>query len=493
MRPESETSKFTSRARQRLNQLIRFFIFLAPVLILPNTTLAARTSYNGLSGLPFMSTADVVYKGELDIHFREGAERYEQQGVVDHVGKSAISVTYGAWKNLEVAGQIPHSYKEGIGYSGVPYFTVASKYRFLGGRKKFYALAVSAVGNFGAANVEHNIGSGENGYAFGLHASLYGGTKVGWHIMLGREKSDRKSLLPGAAIPVTTTTTTMFESVTKNVMAVGFEYEMDPDLFLSLEAEGSITTEDEDDNGILSLGIRYQADTALSYAMGIGFGLPDERSQPQIRALAGISYSFGKPHAPTRAAARPTSRPQPRRVQTRRAAPAVEDGYVIRDGYKVRADIHNVPAARTQARTRQPVVQKSAPRQVARKPVPKTKRRPVTRKPVTKKRTKRVAQKPKPAPRKQYVSDVRIDIWNASGIKGLGLKVANRLKKKGYRIARVKTTKRRQKQSMIFYAPGYSKQAVKIGHSIWEDQDVRGTSKLRKGIEIQIIVGYDLK
>lgn len=497
---------------KKITQLLLPFL-----LVVTASVYGASPSFEGGTGLPYMRTADTVGDGELDLHFRTGLDKYERGTVSDSLVSSSLGLTYGLTKEWELGADMPFVANDGDGASGIPYLKIYSKLRLSGGRDKGHSFGVSVYGTGLASDVTNEIGSGENGYGVEINFSLYDeyfgklaeGLSV--HLTLGREKADFKNL----GTPLT------YTSETFNRYNVGLEYKPSNTYSLTLEAIGSTITDNNDDNLLIVPGISYSPTDQVTWHLGAGIGVPDDRSQPRYRVFAGVAYRFNKraPDWQQPIVEETEAAPEPEPV--RQAPPPAESEPLVLP-FSIETDVHELPPEKAEkpkpkpaVRQPAPVRQEAAPAPVQKRPAVKAKPRPQP-KPVAKPKPQpRPVARPRPQPRPVVrprpqpkpvvkpksrlapppgrVGKPRIEIWNASGEAGLAVKVATRLRRKGFLVTKVGGVKYYRKSTTIYYGPNFEKQAKRVARALWEEGDIESTYSLHNKIDIQIIIGTDMK
>jgi len=504
--------------------LTKIIKVLLPVFLAASFSVYGATpSYEGGTGLPYMRTADTVADGVLDLNFRTGFDKFEIEGVSDSLINSALGVTYGLTDAWELGVALPFVSGDGDGASGIPNFKIFTKARISGGRERGHSFGFNLYGTVLASDIENEIGSGEGGYGAELNFSLYDenfrklgklGKGLSAHFAIGREKVDTKHL--GAPV--------IYTSDIINKLSLGLEYKPGNTYSITLEAIGTTIVENDDDNLLIVPSFTYHPSDRISYHLGAAFAAPDERSQPANRVFVGVSYSFFKggdywqrpiveePEEIKEVESKPKPLPEP-------------------SPFSIETEVHELPPEEVRKPAPKPVIKKPAPvrKKVAPRPVrkpvvkpkpkprpkpvakpkprpkpvvkPKPRPRPVVKpkprpKPVVRPKPKPrpvVKPRPRPKPAAKPVGKPRVEIWNASGSAGLAVKVAKRLRRKGYFITKVGGVKYYRKATTIYFGPGFEQHAKNLAKAMWQEGEIESTYSLHNKIDIQIIIGTDMK
>jgi hypothetical protein len=473
--------------------LTKIIKVLLPVFLAASFSVYGATpSYEGGTGLPYMRTADTVADGVLDLNFRTGFDKFEIEGVSDSLINSALGVTYGLTDAWELGVALPFVSSDGDGASGIPNFKIFTKARISGGRERGHSFGFNLYGTVLASDIENEIGSGEGGYGAELNFSLYDenfsklgklGKGLSAHFAIGREKVDTKHL--GAPV--------IYTSDIINKLSLGLEYKPGNTYSITLEAIGTTIVENDDDNLLIVPGFTYHPSDRISYHLGAAFAVPDERSQPANRVFAGVSYSFFKGQSSKYWQQPIVEEPEEIKEVESKPKPLPKPS-----PFSIETEVHELPPEEVRKPAPKPVIKKPAP--VRKKVAPRPVRKPVV-KPKPKPRPKPVAKpkprpkpvvKPKPRPRPIVKPKPRPKpVVRPKPKPRPVVKPKPRPKPAAKPVG--KPSKYYRKATTIYFGPGFEQHAKNLAKAMWQEGEIESTYSLHNKIDVQIIIGTDMK
>lgn len=429
----------------------------------------------GLSGLLSINTADTLRADESYLNLAGGADIFYDPAAnnrdLDLFMNPAL--LYGVSRRFEVGLQAHPVYLIDSSDYGIRDLAVAGKYRFLGDRASGYGVALAAHGSLFKADESRNLGTADSSYGVELVLSRYG-SAGGLHLALGSKVDDIR--VKGA--------TPAFVSDDMLTAAAAFELTLLPEFTFSLEVLGSKRMSAGDENLQVMPGVRFRPNNSLSYMFGIAYGLPSDRSDPEVRYLAGVTVALN--------AQEPFQSVSTRMDEMNRSLAGLESRIEERAVAtpEVPADVADRLAGLESSQLKLQQRLESMEEQAEDSGLPS--------------------------------NAIRVAVVNASGIDRLGRLVGDTLRKQGYRVTAVSDIRQAIKEptqifykggasknaeivriadakldieevTSIYYREGFDEVAIALGHTLPKNQMILKGPKLDERIDLQVVVGRDMK
>lgn len=452
----------------------------------------------GISSL-MLRSADVLPKGQRMLDLSASLDSYASTGLAkDKDAYMLPGLAYGLKENLSLGVTMPVIVidAETIGLRAI---NAIAKYRLGGSRDDGVAVSLSSFANIFSSGSDAGLGSGELGYGLMMNISLYGDATT-LHLSLGGEKSDLKnaSLASG------------YSSEQQLIVAGGIEFR--PQQRWQYLLEGVFTrTNAEDDNFLLIPGVRYTPDKRMSFYSGVALGLPSKTSMPEWRITAGVSVSLGrdKPAKSSGAAVTVTEENQDA------AQPSIDEA--VPTETEANEPVSHWPAGKGNRLAAQRLADGTAMQAL-----PSTTAIPISAidahmlQQIEALRSEIGALISAPP-----TVIARVEIQNASGIRGLGETVAKLLVRKGYSVVSISDISRPinrpskvfymaglknaeiiyvdrarlgvRKQTRIYFIEGFQQRATRVSLALPGSQRVMSDVDLINVAEIRLVIGKDMK
>jgi hypothetical protein len=443
----------------------------------------AYESFSGGSGLIEMRTADVVESGSLDIDLYGLVKAYRKPGSSnkDSDGVAALGLNYGIANVMELGIIVPYEVYGDSSITGWRDVEGVAKVRVLGDPQKGYGLAVTGFGTLDTSSTAKNLGSGKRQYGGEMNFSIFGKTSS-FHVTGGYQKSDTKHV---------SSSLVDYTREEKLVGGVGVEIRPIPEFVFSLEALADHGMHSKGDDTFLAPGVRYSPNDYLTYTVGASIGLPDDRSEPRYEIMAGITIGLGR----TKGKVVPVDSRMTDAEKRLQSLEAKLDQTVQEWDRKLgqlQVEVKENSEAQQRAKMKEEI--SSLESRVS--TLERSNRTGAIGSsssgtaPVTASRAVPGEKQGKTGGKRAP----RIEVLNGTTIPGMAQKVAERLRKKGYSIVRVgDAEKKNAAVSTVYYREGYAENAVTTGHAIPRDQYVFKKPGIASDIDIQIVIGSDLK
>jgi len=477
----------------------RIFIAICCTLFCQFFSQLALASYFAQDGLSSMRlrNADLLEEGQKALDLSAFADSYQLTGgAKDEDGTILPGFAYGFNEDLSLALTAPVVAADNSTV-GVRELNAVAKYRLGGSRDDGVGVALSAFTGLMSTDSNEGLGSGERGYGLAMNISLYGDVTT-LNLSLGGEKSDIKA--PGSA--------SGFSSEQQLMLAGGIEYRSGGRWQYLLE--GVFTrTNDVDDNFLLMPSLRFSPDQRMSFYAGAALGLPSDTSMPEWRVTTGVNIALGAQGDNGQTARlRSSSKPVVAAMPT---STVVAHNDALVEMASTAEAVSTVGAASMVA-----VAHGGVNAGVGTAPV---------------------SVSPADALMLQQIealrSDVeklintppnviaRVEIQNASGIRGLGEKVAKLLANRGYSVVSISDIPRRVdrpskvyykagpknaeivhvdrarlgilKQTRIYFIEGFQQRATRVSLALPGSQRVMSDADLVNVAEIRVVIGKDMK
>ncbi len=437
-----------------MKKIILPFIF---ILILSGSAFAATPSLSGGSGLLVMKTADLTEKGGHSISLFAGEERFLNANTKSYDTIISPGYLFSVTDTIEFGVTATYLFDDST-ESRLSGAVGTGKYRVAGNGEDGFALAISAYGSLYTREDEGDaFSSGEGTYGGEIHLSHFGRI-TNLHLSAGGGRGDVKVFSPDEGF------------ISDKVVTVnaGVELKALPELTISLEMLGSRYQDLERDNLIIMPSVKYTSGGQLTFMCGIGYGVRTTKSQPESRILAGFSYGLNPPKKITPHVSARINRLASETKTLR------EEVDALKEGAGTAGSSNTLDTLRREISSlvnKQAILQEEISRLTGKQPA-----------------------KPLSKDARPDRASLRVEIFNASAIPGLAMKVANILKKKGYNVIRIKALKgSREAKTVIWHRKEVMYLAVDLGHKIPATQWVKPGIGLPDNIDVRIIVGRDLK
>ena len=450
---------------------------------------ASYFAQDGLSSM-MLRSANLLEKGQRSLDLSVFADSYSISGgsAQDEDGYILPGFAYGLSENVSLALTAP---VVAVSNStiGLREVNGVAKYLLGGSHDEGMAVSLSAYMGLMSAAASEGLGSGERGYGLAMNISLYGDTTT-LNLSLGGEKSDLKTpaMTPG------------FSSEQQLMLAGGIEFR--PRENWEYLLEGVFTrTNDVDDNFLLMPGVRYSPDQRMSFYAGMALGLPSDTSMPEWRVTTGVNINLGVQAANEQARGR--SHALPALVQ---ASPADVAGIAVKPVSQVMSTgaRMSVEAEAGQAGNDNAVLADISASDAMLLQQIEALRNEVG-----------VLINTPP----NVIA--RVEIQNASGIRGLAEKVAKLLTNRGYSVVSISDIARPvdrptkiyykagpknaeivhvdrarlgvRKQTRIYFIEGFQQRATRVSLALPGSQRVMADTELVNVAEIRLVIGKDMK
>ena len=486
----------------RVVDMKRFVLAICCVLSSQFFTQLAVASYFAQDGVSSMMlrNADLLADGQrmLDLSVFMDSYGATSGAASDEDGYVLPGFAYGYNENLSLAVTAPvvAANNSTIGLREV---NAVAKYRLGGSRDDGVGVSLSAFTGLLSSKSSEGLGSGERGYGLVMNVSLYGEATT-LNLTLGGEKSDIKAagLSPG------------YSSEQQLVLAGGIEFR--PREKWQYLLEGVFTrTNDTNDNFLLMPGVRYTPDQRMSFYAGAALGLPSDTSMPDWRVTTGVNVNLG---VKDETQARRRSVPQSSLAAYASpvmASPGADTGIAQASGahaVKVADTMPDVHAAASMSGT---VAAADGAALAGASPTDTLMLQQIE---ALRSEIGKLINTPSNA-------IARVEIQNASGIRGLGEKVAKLLSNQGYSVESISDIARPvdrptrvyykagtknaeivyvdrarlgvRKQTRIYFIEGFQQRATRVSLALPGSQRVMPDTELTNVAEIRVVVGKDMK
>jgi len=237
---------------------------------------ASFVAQNNLPGTLFRN-AELLPDGQMALNLSVFADSYSGNDTDAYIHPG---LAYGISDRLTL-GMVAPFVEVGSSTSGLREIDALAKYRLGGSVDDGVAVSLSAYTGLYSAAASDGVGSGKSGYGLLMNISLYGEVTT-LNFSFGGEKNDIKVSQPGSG----------FSAEQQLTFAGGIEYHPEGNWRYMLE--GVYTrTNSVDDNFLLMPGIHYSPRDSLDFYVGAAAGVPTSKSIPESRLTAGITYRFG--------------------------------------------------------------------------------------------------------------------------------------------------------------------------------------------------------
>lgn len=237
---------------------------------------ASFVAQNNLQGA-FFRNAELLSDGQKALNLSVFTDSYADNDTHSYIHPG---LAYGLNDRLTLGVVAPYVIVDS-NTSGLREVDALAKYRLGGNVDDGVAVTLSAYSGLYSAAASDGVGSGKSGYGLLMNISLYGEVTT-LNFSFGGERNDIKIPQPGAG----------FSAEQQLTLAGGIEYHPEGNWRYLLE--GIFTrTNSIDDNFLLMPGIHYSPRDSLDFYAGAVAGVPSSKSMPEWRLSAGISYRFG--------------------------------------------------------------------------------------------------------------------------------------------------------------------------------------------------------
>ncbi len=430
--------------------------------------------------------ADLLNTGDVQVDLSVFADGYKSgaSSTRDTDGFVYPGIAYGMNERLSVGFMAPVAVV-GQNNSGVRGLNTTAKYLLGGSYNDGVVVTLSGYVDVYGAPSSKGLGSSESGYGLLMNISLLGDT-TNLNFSFGGEKSDIKSLNGGST----------YSSQQQLILAGSLEYRHSDQWKYLLD--GFYTrTNNLDDNFLLMPGVRFSPNNKINFYLGAGLGLPSDTSIPEWRTTAGVAVNFGHIFSQT-ASFNPllsgkqlvstTKMSDSYKPVTQLSTPvAVPTGLLKVSSGGVDDSASNISPA--DALLLQQI-------EALRGEVGKLINTPPN-------------------------VIARIEIQNASGVRGLGERVAKLLASRGYSVVSISDIAKRidrptriyyqggaknaeivridqarlgvLKQTRIYFIEGFQQRATRVSMTLPGSQRVMPDVELVNAAEIRIVIGKDMK
>jgi hypothetical protein len=472
----------------------RIVLALCCVLASQFVTQLAIASYFAQDGISSMMlrNAELLPKGQRMLDLSVFYDSYSVPGSSsqDNDGYILPGFAYGLNEDLSLAVTAP---VVAVSNStiGLREINAVAKYRLGGNHEDGVGVSLSAFTGLMSTNSSEGLGSGDRGYGLVMNVSLYGETTT-LNLSLGGEKSDIK--MPGS-VPA-------FRSEQQLILAGGIEVHPRENWQYLLEGVFA-RANDVDDNFLLMPGVRYTPDQRMSFYAGAALGLPSESSKPDWRVTAGVSVNLGG---------------QDNALAHRRSG--AQSGVAVAAPATLSPDVAGpvidpVPVQQTMSgaipgQSATSIADKST----AMASLSSTDTLVLQQIEALRDEVGRLINAPPNV-------IARVEIQNASGIRGLGESVAKLLTNQGYSVVSISDLARPidrptkvyykagpknaeivyvdrarlgvHKQTRIYFIEGFQQRATRVSLALPGSQRVMSDEELVNVAEIRVVVGKDMK
>jgi len=466
---------------------MRKILIVMSCMMFSHVAIASYFAQDGHSSMQLRS-ADVLEKGQVALDLSVFADSYSISGgtLQDEDGYVLPGFSYGLNEDVSLALTAPV-----IAVSnstvGLREINGVAKYRLGGGRDEGVAVSLSAYAGLLSTAQSEGLGSGERGYGLAMNISLYGDVTT-LNLSLGGEKSDIKT--PGLI--------SGFSSEQQLMLAAGIEYR--PGDSWQYLLEGVFTrTNEVDDNFLLMPGVRYSPDQRMSFYAGMALGLPSDTSMPEWRVTTGVNINLGVRSGNDQARHRVIMSP----VEQASAIASVTDPLSQHITTPASTRMAAVVGAESGVNNKAAVTGLSASDAMLLQQI-EALRNDVG---------KLINTPPNVI--------AKVEIQNASGIRGLGEKVAKLLTNRGYSVVSISDIARPvdrptkiyykagpknaeivhvdrarlgvRKQTRIYFIEGFQQRATRVSLALPGSQRVMADTDLINVAEIRLVIGKDMK
>lgn len=453
---------------------------------------ASFVAQNSFPGV-FFRNAELLADGQTALNLSVFADSYANK---DGDGYVHPGLAYGYSDRLTVGLVTPYVVVN-RNTSGLREVDALAKYLLGGNVDDGVAVTLSAYSGLYSAASSDGLGSGKTGYGLLMNISLYGEATT-LNFSLGGERNDIKAAQGG------------FSAEQQLTFTGGIEYH--PEGRWRYLLEGIFTrTNDVDDNFLLVPTVHYSPRDRVDVYAGAAAGVPSSKSMPEWRFNAGISYRFGGATGEDTAAAKQRL---PRYAHTRMAIPS--EPYA---DYRYRGNQHaaRLPASQRDRLSGGRFIKVSGGgSQAAASADQLSPSDTLLLKQMEALRSEIGKLINAPA-----ATIAHVEIENASGIRGLGTRVAKFLMNQGYSVVSISDrpsiiTRPTQvyyqagaknaevvgvdharlgvlKQTRIYYIEGFQQRATRVSLSLPGSQRTVPDTDLKNNVEIRVVVGKDMK
>ena len=450
-----------------------------------------------------LRTADTLAAGDRYLDVQTGTESYIANGNSRDLEMTmSPEIVYGVSDDLDLAVSATHV-TSNASTQGLRNLTGIAKYRIWQSQSSMLGLALSAYHDLYTTNAA--IGSGDANYGTALNLSITPGASSRYHLQVGTERSDQY-----------VAATSSYAAKNRLIADAGIELRPLPDLQLSVAALASRIPGNRDNNMLLMPSLRYQPAGRVAYNFGLAYGVPSDRSSPEYRFSAGLSIGLDNPgHRHRSIAAKEAGQPL-----------AVKDGNTDETGS------HNATGAMEESSLARHVSALDENQAAMQRNIDLLSRdQTALRDEVGKISDGQATMMQQLGGIEKDIKNLsltggqglaRVEVENASGIKGLGEKVAEILMRKGYEVTSVtdapKTAIRPTKifytggagktaevvrvaraelaikrQTRIYYIEGFVQRATRVSMILPGSQAIVPDKKLKNEVEIKVVVGKDMR
>ena len=464
----------------------------------------AHASLLGVEGSGSLKTrtADMLARGDAYVDLMAGTESYIVNGNNRDVEMIlAPQIVFGFSDNLDLALSAVHVTSD-ASTQGLRSLTGIAKYRLWQDESSRIGLSLSAYDDLYTAT-STAFGSGDGNYGAALNLSVSAAAAARYHFLFGSERSDQH--VAGTA---------SYLAKNRLIAGAGIEMRPLPDLEMSVEALASRIPGNQDNNMLLMPSLRYQPAGRVAYNFGLAYGFPGDRSSPEYRFTAGLSVGLDRPERRRHRIA-VASEDDKQSVAKGRDDSVVDSGSTMDESRLAR---HVSALSENQATMQRNIDLLSRDQTALRDEVEKISDGQSTM-------MQQLGGIEKDIKNLSITSGhglARIEVENASGIKGLGERVAEILMRKGYEVTSVtdapKLVSRPTKifytggagktaevvrvaradlaikhQTRIFYIEGFVQRATRVSMILPGSQAIVPDKKLKNDVEIRVVVGKDMR
>lgn len=445
---------------------------------------ASYFAQNNVSSL-LLRNADLLETGQVTVDLSVFADSYNVDGNTsqDVDGYVLPGVAYGLNDRLSLGLMMP-VVAVNQNTTGMRELNATAKYLIGGRYDDGVAVTLSGFAGLVSAAASEGLGSGDSSYGLAMNISLYG-NRTALNFSMGGEKSDIKAQGSGSG----------YSAEQQLILSGGFEYRLG-DRWKYL-IEGVYTrTNSLDDNFLLMPGVRYTPNEKMNFYLGAAVGVPSDTSIPEWRLTTGVAVNFG---------GRSNQLAQARKFIPDVMLPSSASSA----GYNKHFVASSLPKAYNSGLMKVAAQNSTSSSQLSSTDSLLLQQMEALRSDVG----KLINTPPNVI--------ARIEIQNASGIRGMGEQVAELLAKRGYSVVSISDiaksiqrpsriyykggTKNAEivridharlsvlKQSRIYYIEGFQQRATRVSMTLPGSQRVIPDDELVNVAEIRIVIGKDMK
>lgn len=276
-----------SISMSRIRSLFR--VLCLPVLFVgaPSQAATEQTLYGG-SGIGVMRTAEMMLPGEFTYNIRGSMFEYELGGATTEVDSTAyVGISFGMGEYMEIGFSAPYqmSFTGGAPavVGGVMPLQGYVKMSFTGYVERGFASGLTLYGSYAPSTPSIYVSSGINNYGMELNFSHFG-ERSAVHMNIGYGSlDDRVQTGTGAGLGSYNNTNTYYGQL-------GMEMYLNESLKASFTMTGS-TTASLNENVSIATGFHYIATPKTIITLGTNTGFPTNRSNPQTGYYVVFTYS----------------------------------------------------------------------------------------------------------------------------------------------------------------------------------------------------------